>query len=67
MTVKLFGIEFKDEEERDLALLELKENLARITNAENQALSGWDPSDLSPLYKRCDNCWHHKVDCRCES
>ncbi len=46
----LFGIEFADEEDRDRALLELKRHLDRITTAENQALSGWDASRLSPIF-----------------
>lgn len=37
----MFGLEFKDEEDRDRALLELKRALDRITQAENQALRGW--------------------------
>jgi hypothetical protein len=52
MTVKLFGLEFSDEAERDRALLELKKNLDRITQAENQAMSGWDASGLSPIFGR---------------
>jgi hypothetical protein len=50
MVVKLFGLEFKDEEDRDRALLELKRELDRITAAENQALSGWSTSHLTPIF-----------------
>ena len=64
MTVKLFGLEFADEAERDLALLELQKNLDRITQAENQAMSGWDASQLSPLYGRCGECGRLRVHCR---
>lgn len=52
MTVKLFGLEFADEAARDCALRELKQSLDRITQAENQAMSGWDASGLSPIFTR---------------
>jgi len=52
VTVKCFGIEFPDEEARDQALLELRNELDRITKAENQHLSGWDASGLSPIFSQ---------------
>lgn len=37
MTVTLFGIEFRDEADRDRALRELKDSLDRIATAERAA------------------------------